>query len=423
MRFLFACPLVFMITISICPLTNQVQVGESICIHSTLTESPVVEPHLSVHPTDSNHMLIAAMVITDIQRPYQSGRLTTFSSTNGGQSWKETLNDYWGYDPWTCILPSGQSAVAWLGTEGKFQHEFPVQLFQSTALGVDWNKPQTIASRHGHDGTKIAAGSDRFYFTTVQFNDDMSADVVMFSAFPGKDFVEVARVKSGGVRLNFCEPVVLGNGSVVLPSSHFLKECWVQIYHPATNTLSEKYLVTHNAGGAKGYMRMTGDQSQGPYHDRLYLIRALGSGDQYEGVWLNYSTTGGKTWSPDIRVDQFPSRHQSHAMLASIDVDDSGIVGISWIDRRPDSSTTGNDLYFTYSTDGGLSFHNPIRITDKSTNPKTRGNADVANKFPGGGHYMDIKGRGQKSFQLVWSDSRTGHFQLQTCRVDIKEDL
>jgi hypothetical protein len=108
-------------------------------------------------------------------------------------------------------------------------------------------------------------------------------------------------------------------------------------------------------------------------------------------------------------------------MTPTVAVNHEGAVGISWVDCQEDEAGKKDDLYFTVSTDGGRTFRKPARITDVSSDPRTPGNADVANKFPGGGHYLGMAARADGSFQLVWSDSRSGIFQLRTSNVSIAE--
>lgn len=390
-------------------------VGKTVTIHSQFEGLPVVEPHLSAHPSDASHLLAAAMVVTAIDRPYESCRLSSFVSKDGGLTWKETAHDFWGYDPWTAILPNGQTAMSWLGTKGSFQHQFPLQFFSSDDGGESWDRStQSFHSNHGHDGTKITALGRDFYFTTVRFNDDMSADVVLYHRKSNEEFMEAAKVDAQGVRLNYCEPVILGDGSVLVPFSHYLRKVWVQRYHPKTRLLSDKKLISLRPGGERGYMRMLADTESGSmFYDRVYFVRAA------DGVWLNYSIDHGQTWSQDIRIDQFDNSMTSQSMVASVAVNKEGIVGISWVDSQHDPSQQKNDVYFALSIDGGLSFCPPIRVTDVSTHPKTRKNGDAANKFPGGGHYMNIVSRADSSFQLIWSDSRSGVFELQTCHIAI----
>lgn len=165
---------------------------------------------------------------------------------------------------------------------------------------------------------------------------------------------------------------------------------------------------------------MVADNSNSPYKDRIYFLRALGSGANYKGVWINYSSDKGITWSSDYRVDRFNNNLPSKSLVPSIIVNNKGIIGISWIDSQEDSEQKLKDVYFTFSEDGGKSFAKPLRVTSISSNPKTSINADVANKFPGGGHYLGIATKKDNSFQLIWSDSRSGYFELQTCNISIK---
>ncbi len=401
--------------------STRLTIGPNIKISSKFATFPLVEPHLSAHPSDRQQLLAAAMVVTDVNQPYQSCRLSSFYSSDGGQNWAETAHDYWGYDPWTAILENGQTAMSWLGTPSSFQHQFPIQFFSSADGGQHWAAPpKTFSSAHGHDGTKIAALGKDFYFTVVRFNGDGSADVVLYHRHGDAPFREVAHIPGQGVRLNFCEPAILSDGTVIVPASHFLQKIWVQRFDPKTQRLSEKHIVSIQPGGAKGYMRLAADtQRDSPFRDRLYFVRALGSRANFGGIWLNYSADGGRSWQKDIRVDQFGNNLPSKAQTPSVAVNKAGVVGISWVDSQHDPEQQKNDVYFTYSEDGGQHFHPPVRITSVSSDPRTAANGDVANKFPGGGHYLGLTARADGHFQLIWSDSRSGHFELQTCEVSI----
>ncbi len=394
-------------------------VGKVITIPSQFTEFPLVEPHISAHPTQNDHLLVAAMVITDVTNPYQSARLSSFVSHDGGTSWTETAHDWWGYDPWTAILPNGQTAMTWLGTPNRFQHQFPIQFFSSHDGGINWKK-KVQGTSGSHDGTKIATHGDDFYFTSVQFNDQMGADVVLYHRKGDGPFELVAEVDGKGKRLNFCEPAVLSDGKVIVPASDFLKRIWVHTFDPATEKLSAAHMVSLKPGGAKGYMHLVADNHpQSPFKDRTYFVRALGSRGDFQGVWINYSTNGGVTWTEDARVDHFTNDLPSKAQVPSVAVNKQGVIAISWVDAQHDPTQAKNDVYFAYSLDGGDTFSQPTRVTTTSTDPRTAANADVAKKFPGGGHYLGITTKQDDSFQLIWSDSQKGIFELKTCNVQV----
>ena len=401
----------------------SLSVGEVKSIRSSFKQLPIVEPHISAHPSDNSHLLAAAMVVTDVNRPYQSCMLLSFVSKDGGQNWKETTHDYWGYDPWTAINANGEAVLTWLGTEGSFKHQFPIQFFYSSNGGERWDAPplQVDGSGHGHDGTKVTVYANSFYFTTVRFNPSMGADVVLYGNQEGGHFEELVKVDGKGVRLNFCEPAVLSDGTVIIPSSHFLDRIWIQKYDPENKTLSRKYLVSIRAGGAGGYMRLTADVSKdSKYKDRLYFVRALGRRGEHEGIWLNLSQDGGQTWSKDARVDLFDNELDSRALLPCVAINKDGVVGVSWVDVQQDNQKGLKHIYFAVSRDGGKSFTHPTKVTSKGFDPRTAQNGDVANKFPGGGHYLGLTSKTDGSFQLIWSGISNGVFQLRTCNVKVE---
>jgi hypothetical protein len=165
-------------------------------------------------------------------------------------------------------------------------------------------------------------------------------------------------------------------------------------------------------------MRLASDVSNSSsFKDRIYFVRAVGKEKSFDGIWLNYSSDKGVTWAEDRRIDLFERSGLSKALVPSAAVNKDGVLGVSWVDSQNDPAQKKNDVYFTVSFDGGKSFQRPVKITDISSDPFTKDNADVANKFPGGGHYLNVAAKPDGSFQLIWSDSRSGIFELQTCNV------
>jgi hypothetical protein len=385
----------------------NIKVGPNIPIVSQFGNFALVEPHISAYPSDNDRLFAAAMVVTDNSRPYESCRLSSFVSTDGGNTWKETAHDWWGYDPWTAVLPNGKAVLSWIGTAGSFQDKYPVVFLNSRDGGANWEKDVQILAGE-HDGTKMTAFKNDIFFTSVWFRNHMSADIRLYKSTNGEQFTLQSTVDGKGERLNFCEVAVLSDSTIVVPAS-LGEKAWVNISSDYGKTLSQPYPVSNKPG--EGYAHLVSDNSHSIYRDRLYLVRAAG------GIWINYSTDKGKTWSKDIRVDKFENSTRSCARVASIAVNKKGDIGISWVDCQSDKDRKKNDVYFTYSADGGASFQNPVRITSVSSNPKTKLNNEVANLFPGGGHYLGIATRADGSFQLIWSDSRNGVFQLQTCNV------
>lgn len=87
-------------------------------------------------------------------------------------------------------------------------------------------------------------------------------------------------------------------------------------------------------------------------------------------IYFIKSTDGGLTWSNPIRVnDDFTVNDQ---VLPWMDVKHNGIIDIAWYDRRNDAADLQWDVYITMSTDGGNSFGANQKITDiSSSTPNT----------------------------------------------------
>ncbi len=386
---------------------HQAIAGPNVALASRFNTLPLVEPHISAHPGNNDHLLAAAMVVTDINRPYESCRLTSFVSSNGGASWKETVHDWWGYDPWTAIAENGAAVMSWIGTKGSFQDQYPIQFFTSTDGGASWESSvQTLPGMY--DGTKLAPGAGIFYFATVRFRESEGADVVLYSSAKAGDFVELAAIDGKGERLNFCEPAIRRDGKVIVPYTS-RDGAWVQIYDPETHKLSTKVNITTRTDGQRGYARLVVDEGgKSAFRDHVYYVRGLGN----SGLVVNRSVDAGTIWEKEVRVDLLESSEDRNALVPSAAINFGGVLAISWVNQQDN-----NEVYFTASLDGGVSFVRPVRLAPKGSNPRTQRNGDVANKFPGGGHYLGLTARADGTFQAIWSDSRNGFFQLQSCNI------
>jgi hypothetical protein len=94
------------------------------------------------------------------------------------------------------------------------------------------------------------------------------------------------------------------------------------------------------------------DRSTGPHRGRVYMVWQDGrfKGGR-AGVALSFSDDGGRSWSPTRRVDDVSAA----AFTASVDVNDSGEVAVTYYSFAPDTPTTATaltDYRITHSSDG-----------------------------------------------------------------------
>jgi len=138
------------------------------------------------------------------------------------------------------------------------------------------------------------------------------------------------------------------------------------------------------------------DNSDGPYAGNLYVVMYNWTGTFMQVVVVR-STDGGNTWSkpvpvaPGITHDQF---------LPWIAVSPTGLVGVSWLDRRNDPADVNFQAFAGISSDGGLSFEPNVQLTSEFSNPNV-----------GIGPFSDFDGctwNGANYFLAAWMQLNTG---------------
>lgn len=135
----------------------------------------------------------------------------------------------------------------------------------------------------------------------------------------------------------------------------------------------------------------------------IYITYAAdpdGPGGDPGDVFLVYSTDGGITWSQPIRVnDDEPGNLQFFPWL---DVDSQGAVHVIWGDTRNDPQGIAFDVYYArYTPEKGLG--NNVRASDYTNNPLFG--------FFFQGDYYNVASEGGKVY-VAWTDNRGGFREM-----------
>ena len=139
------------------------------------------------------------------------------------------------------------------------------------------------------------------------------------------------------------------------------------------------------------------DNSDGPNTGNLYVAMYNWTGT-YLRAQVIRSTDGGKTWSKPIPLAPESDTHDQ--FFPTVSVSPTGLVGVSWLDRRNDPANHDYQAFAAISTDGGKTFPN-TQLTDAFSDPDKSG----ADNWMG--DYMGNTWVGNK-FIAAWMDSSNG---------------
>ena len=139
------------------------------------------------------------------------------------------------------------------------------------------------------------------------------------------------------------------------------------------------------------------DNSDGSHAGNLYVAMYTWTGS-YLRAQVIRSTDGGTTWSQPVPLAPKSDSHDQ--FFPTISVNNAGLVGVSWLDRRNDPNNIDYQAFAAVSTDGGQTFPN-TQLTTAFSNPNVNGGNNWI------GDYTGNTWSGQE-FIAAWMDSSNG---------------
>ena len=416
-----------------------------------------VESAVAANPRDPLNLVATAITFTLPQGGYVNKTYATF---DGGFSWYDARlpeePDLGSIDPKVAFTPNGTALQVGLA-QG-------MSVYRSEDGGRTWRAPARLGP--GYDRVAIAVDhstaptAGRVYVTG---NLDAGPRIHR-SADDGRTFE--AAVTLPGIAVT--DVLVLSDGAVLVPlytgPDLRLPESRgnpMAVYSTVLSTdggatfgglspgFEQQRYSTDTAQRRRRAGSIVGDNSatfaadvrSARYRDRVYAafpdMRWSGGKPRIAVVW---SSDRGVSWSAPSMIDASAPASASQ-FLPAIAVNDSGVVGVMWLDTRASAAADAYDVYYSTSLDGGKTFLPAVRVSSETSRPAGPGNMrpglgrlryrgdTLVMDFLSGysrwrdvGDYIGLTADAKGVFHPVWPDSRNGTFQLQTARIELRSN-
>ena len=442
---------------------QEIRVGPDRQVSAANPDRDHYEVRIAAHPEDPEVLLAASMAVSDTADRFD---VLVYRSSDGGETWRPTLDvdpESGEGDPDLAFGPEGEAYLVELGGG-------PEVLHRSPDGGRTWEEPKPVdygdrpflaVSGVGseHPGRVHVHSSDR---TDPLDGERGESALSVFSVdSAGSDVVSRTTRHVDGDRyvLASGESTVLSDGTLVLLYPERRDRSEIGRYEGSTApdprkgdppSARLKALVSRDGGESFGPARtvarwyhrfgrgrtatipaLAADTSSGPFRDRLYAAWTdfrSGRGQ----ILLSHSEDRGRSWSDPVVVN----RGGGPAFRPTLAVNDEGVLGIAWHDRRDSPTGLGYTVRFAASLDGGETVEPGVRVSeepfryawdaglltmgmDGASDGTHRADVSLHSFNEIGGHTAGLTVDASGRFHPLWVDNRTGVSQAWTAPVTV----
>lgn len=120
-----------------------------------------------------------------------------------------------------------------------------------------------------------------------------------------------------------------------------------------------------NPEGLVGQLSVAVDRSGTSSNDNVYLLASVQPTGFVSGsdVMFARSTDGGATFKPPHRVNDDPIDHARHHWFGALSVAPNGRLDAVWLDTRNAANNTDSQLFYSYSTDTGVTWSPNVAVS------------------------------------------------------------
>ena len=353
--------------------TVQVNVDEN---GNNIVGDAANEPSIAVDPTNPNRMAIGWRQFNTISNSFRQAGYGY--STDGGMNWT-----------FPGVIESGifrSDPVLDSDRDGNFYYnsltnnpDFFCHVFKSTDGGSSW------------DNGTFAQGGDKQWMTIDKTESNGSGQVYAFWSYfystcsPGF----FSRSTDFGIGFEDCSIVEeypywgtlavapegelyiggsTGLNFVVSKSSNARNGSENVLWDFATEVVLDGMITSGsgpNPGGLLGQTSIAVDNSVGVNRGNVYLLCSVERASVTDplDVMFSRSTDGGVTFSTPIRINDDPSTN-NYQWFGTMSVAPNGRIDVIWLDTRDNPGTYLSALYYSNSSDGGLTWAVNERLSE-----------------------------------------------------------
>jgi hypothetical protein len=332
---------------------------------------------ISVDPTNGNHMAIGWRQFNNVTSNFRQGGWGY--TTDGGVHWT-----------FPGVLEPGvfrSDPVTNSDETGTFFYlsllqTFCENMYRSTNGGQSWTELQA-------DG--LAGGGDKQWFTIDKTNGPGHG--FQYQSSDGADcdntgVVEFQRSTDGGV--TWQAPIAIPNeptdgtldvdtnGNLFIGGEGFSPFYCVRSSNAQIGNQTPTFdqVTTVNMGGVlsggginpaglDGMLFLAIDRSGGPTNNNIYMLASVQPpGRSTTDVMFVRSTDGGLTFSAPHRVNDDPVNPSKWHWFGTFAVAPNGRLDAVWYDTRNAANNTDSQLFYSWSTDGGVTWAPNVQVSN-----------------------------------------------------------
>ena len=124
-----------------------------------------------------------------------------------------------------------------------------------------------------------------------------------------------------------------------------------------------------NPGGLAGQLFLAVDRSGGPTNNNVYMVASVQPTGFTTGTDVMFvrSTDGGLTFSAAHRINDDPINHNKWHWFGTLAVAPNGRIDSVWLDTRNAANNTDSQLFYSWSTDGGVTWAPNVAVSNPFT--------------------------------------------------------